>query len=41
MTQDQLKNIYEALGELKFRYHGQLMYVRLTESGEYELTRCL
>lgn len=38
MTQQLLKNIYDAFGSLEFRYKGRLMYVSLNaETGEYEL----
>lgn len=38
MNQQMLKNIYEALGSLRFIYHGRRMFVSLNEeSGEYKL----
>lgn len=38
MNQQLLKNIYEALGSLRFIYHGRRMFVsRNEETGEYKM----
>lgn len=38
MSQQQLKNIYETLGSMRFKYHGMMMYVLQDEAtGECEL----
>lgn len=38
MTQEMLRNIYEALGSMRFKYHGKMMYVlQDNATGEYEL----